>query len=48
VVVTDEIELGTFELKDGENQLAVTIAGAHRNALKSYMVGIDYLRIEKR
>jgi len=48
VVVTDEIELGTFELKDGENQLAVTITGAHRNAQKSYMVGIDYLRIEKR
>jgi len=43
VIVTGEIELGTFELKGGENRLAVTIKGANEKAQKSYMVGIDYL-----
>ncbi len=43
VAVTDEIELGTFELKDGENRFTVTIAGANDKAQKSYMMGIDYL-----
>lgn len=43
VVISDEIELGTFELKAGENKLSVTIAGANEKAEKKYMVGIDYL-----
>jgi hypothetical protein len=43
VIVSDEIELGTFEVKDGENRLTITITGANENAQKSYMVGLDYL-----
>jgi hypothetical protein len=43
VIVTDEIDLGTAELKAGENRLTVTIVGANEKAQKSYMVGIDYI-----
>ncbi len=43
VVVTGEIELGTFDLKEGENRLTVTIVGANEKAQKAFMVGIDYL-----
>ncbi len=43
VIVTPEIELGTFELKPGENRLSITIVGANEKAKKAYMVGTDYL-----
>jgi hypothetical protein len=43
VIVTGDVELGTFELKEGENRLTVTIVGANEKAQKSYMVGIDCL-----
>ncbi|HPA18204.1 MAG TPA: DUF2961 domain-containing protein [Verrucomicrobiae bacterium] len=46
VLVGDEIELGTFDLKAGENTLSVTIVGANEKAVKSYMVGIDYLMLK--
>jgi hypothetical protein len=46
VIVTDEIELGTFDLKAGENRLAITVAGANEKARKAYMVGLDYLMIK--
>jgi len=46
VGLTPEIELGTFDLTAGENQLAITITGANEKAVKSYMVGLDYVRFE--
>lgn len=41
-----EIELGTFELREGENQLSSTIIGANEKAVKSYMLGLDYLLLK--
>jgi len=43
VIVTGPVELGTFELKAGENTIAFTITGANAKAVRSYMVGLDYL-----
>jgi hypothetical protein len=40
-------ELGTFELKAGENQFKVEIKGANPKALPRYMFGLDYLLLEK-
>jgi len=46
VAVTDEFELGTFELRAGENELSVTITGANPAAVQGYMFGLDYLKLE--
>ena len=46
VGLTPEIEIGTFDLTAGENQMAITINGANEKAVKSYMVGLDYVRFE--
>jgi len=43
VTVSKEVELGTFELKKGENQIAVEIVGANDKAKKEYMFGLDYV-----
>ncbi len=48
VVLTDELDLGTHELTAGEHQLTFTIKGANLQAVKGYMVGIDYVRLEAR
>ena len=47
VIVSDEILLGTFNLTAGEHQFAAEIVGANERALKQYMFGLDYLRLEK-
>jgi hypothetical protein len=41
-----EVALGTFDLHSGENELAVTVAGANAKAVKAYMFGLDYLRLK--
>ncbi len=46
VVPTKEIDLGSFELKQGENELSVTVIGANEKAVKSYMFGLDYIRLQ--
>jgi hypothetical protein len=43
VIATGPVELGTFELQAGENTIALTITGANAKAVRSYMVGLDYL-----
>jgi hypothetical protein len=43
VVLSPDISLGTFELKEGENQLSAVITGANEKAQKQYMFGLDYL-----
>lgn len=46
VVPTGEISLGTFDLPAGESKLSVEILGANENAVKSYMCGIDYVKLD--
>ncbi|MGD8452661.1 MAG: DUF2961 domain-containing protein [Phycisphaerae bacterium] len=46
IVVTDELPLGEFDLTAGENQLGAEIVGANDEAKKSYMFGLDYIRLE--
>ena len=43
---TSELELGEFELKTGENEFSITVVGANEKAVKSYMFGLDYLRLQ--
>lgn len=46
VVSTGELDLGTHDLAAGEHRLGIEITGAHPQAVKSYMFGLDYLRLE--
>ncbi len=46
VVLTDEIDLGAFDLKKGANTLTVEIVGANDKAKKEYMWGLDYLMVK--
>ena len=46
VVGTDEIDLGGFDLKKGQNTLAIEIVGANDKAVKSYMAGLDYILLK--
>ena len=44
VMATGELSLGTRELSAGDHQLTVEIIGANVRALKSFMVGLDYVK----
>ncbi len=46
VVSTGELDLGAHDLAAGEHRLGVEIVGANDRAVKSYMFGLDYLRLE--
>ena len=46
VVHTAEIPLGTFELRQGPNQLSAVVVGANPKAQKQYMLGLDYIRLQ--
>ncbi|MCX6851456.1 MAG: FG-GAP-like repeat-containing protein [Verrucomicrobia bacterium] len=48
VIHSDELDWGTHELSAGEHQLTLTITGKHADAVPSYMVGLDYVRLEKK
>lgn len=43
VIPFGPLELGAVELSKGEHQLTALIAGANDKAIKSYMVGLDYV-----
>jgi hypothetical protein len=43
---TGEVELGTFDLRAGANEFSATVAGAHPQAVKAYMFGLDYLLLK--
>jgi hypothetical protein len=45
-VEADEILLGAFDLRAGDNTLEVRIAGANEKAAPGLMFGLDYLRLE--
>ena len=47
VKVCQEADLGVFDLRKGDNLLAIEITGANPKARKDYMIGLDYLRLEK-
>jgi len=42
-VITEEIALGTCQLKQGVNQLEVKIIGSNPEAIKRNMFGLDYI-----
>ncbi|MCA9191962.1 MAG: DUF1080 domain-containing protein [Planctomycetales bacterium] len=44
VITTGVLSFSTPQLKKGKHTLTIEIKGANRAALKSFMVGIDYLR----
>jgi hypothetical protein len=46
VRATRELDLGVFELKEGDNEFSATIVGANEKAVKSYMLGLDYLKLK--
>ncbi|MEW6741331.1 MAG: glycoside hydrolase family 172 protein [Planctomycetota bacterium] len=47
VVATGELSIGTTELKGPKALLRLTIAGANPNAVKRYMVGLDYVLLKR-
>ena len=44
--LTKEIELGVFQLTKGENRITAEVVGANEEAVKAYMFGLDYIRLE--
>ena len=40
--------LGTFDLRQGPNQLSAVAVGANPKAEKEYMFGLDYILIKPR
>lgn len=46
VVPTGELDLGRQQLEAGDHVLTAEIAGANPAAVKSYMAGIDYVKLE--
>jgi hypothetical protein len=46
VISTGELNLGTRKFDAGPHKLTVIIAGANPAAVKAYMVGLDYLRLQ--
>ncbi|OYW77891.1 MAG: hypothetical protein B7Z37_01990 [Verrucomicrobia bacterium 12-59-8] len=48
VIHSDELDWGVHELSAGEHVLTFTISGKHADAVPRYMVGLDYVRLEKK
>jgi hypothetical protein len=46
VVPTGPIPLGEHDLSAGEHKLTIEITGANERAVKSYMAGLDYVKLE--
>ena len=46
VIATGPIDMGTHELDEGRHVLKIEIVGANEKAVKSYMFGLDYLKLE--
>jgi hypothetical protein len=46
VKATGDINLGVFALAEGDNQFSATVVGANGKAVKSYMLGLDYLLLK--
>ncbi len=48
VVLTDELDWGTHELTAGDHQLSFTLAPPNPAAAPGNMLGLDYVRLEKK
>jgi putative heme-binding domain-containing protein len=48
VVTSGELDWGTHALEAGEHKLEVKITGANPAAVKGYMFGLDYVKLEKK
>ncbi len=48
VIHTGELDWGTHELTAGEHKLTFTLASPNPDAVPSNMVGLDYVRLEKK
>lgn len=48
VVSTGPVSLGRHRLKQGDNTLQVSIVGAHPDATKGYMFGLDYIYLNSK
>lgn len=46
IKLSEEIDLGTHDLAAGDARFGVAITGANEKALKAYMFGLDYVRLE--
>jgi hypothetical protein len=46
VIATGVLDMGTHELNQGQHVLRIEIVGANEKAVKSYMFGLDYLKLE--
>jgi putative membrane-bound dehydrogenase-like protein len=46
VITTGVLSFDTPELKAGKHKLTIKIVGANRRAVKAYMVGLDYVRLQ--
>jgi hypothetical protein len=47
VIATGALDMGIHKLDKGEHKLRVEIVGANEKAVKSYMFGLDYLKLEE-
>jgi hypothetical protein len=46
VIATGQLDLGMRDLPAGEHKLEVEITGANPKAIKNYMFGLDYLKLQ--
>ena len=47
VIPSGSVNLGTLDLKKGGHRLTIEIVGANAKAVKAYMAGLDYVRLER-
>ena len=47
VVSTNALLLGTMELAAGSHEIEIEIVGTNPNAVKQFMVGVDYLFLKQ-
>jgi len=47
VVLSDEVDFGVHELAAGEHRLDVCVVGANEKAIRKFMFGLDYVRLER-
>jgi len=45
VITTGEVVWGQRKLDSGKHRLSIRVEGTNQSAVKSYMVGLDYLRL---
>ena len=46
VIATGALDMGIHELDKGEHKMRVEIVGANEKAMKSYMFGLDYIKLQ--